>query len=277
MMTSKNEGKGVITKKDLMKIFLRSLTLEYSWNYERQQHMGYCFAMLPAIQRIYDKKEQQIEAAKRHMEFFNTTPYLSTAVLGISTAMEESNSQTSDFDTLSINSVKAALMGPMAGIGDSMFWGTLRIIATGIGTSLALNGSIFGPLLFFLIYNIPAYLLRYICLKAGYNFGTSFLNKIEKSGLMPKLTYGAAILGLVVIGAMIPNMVVVNIAGVLGSGDSQSTVQSVLDGIMPYLVPLALTLGIYNLLQKKVKVSQILILLMAIGILGSFFGIFAFK
>ncbi|MDE8701207.1 PTS system mannose/fructose/sorbose family transporter subunit IID [[Ruminococcus] lactaris] len=93
-----------------------------------------------------------------------------------------------------------------------MFWGTLRVIATGIGTSLAMQGSILGPLLFWLIFNVPAFAVRYICLKFGYKFGTSFLNEIEESGMMPKLTFGAAVLGLMVIGAMIPSMITVNIA-----------------------------------------------------------------
>ena len=248
-MTTSNtaEQKSVIGKKELRSIFLRSLSLEYSWNYERQQNMGYCFAMLPAIKKIYQKKEDQIAAAKRHMEFFNTTPYISTAVFGISTAMEESNARNEDFDTSSINNVKVALMGPLAGIGDSMFW---------------------------LIFNVPAFAVRYICLKFGYKFGTSFLNKIEESGMMPKLTFGAAVLGLMVIGAMIPSMITVNIAGAIGSGDAAVKVQEILDGIMPNLVPFAMTLGIYGLLQKKVKVSWILIVLMIVGIVGALLGIF---
>lgn len=241
MTSNTAEQKNVIGKKELRSIFLRSLSLEYSWNYERQQNMGYCFAMLPAIKKIYQKKEDQIAAAKRHMEFFNTTPYISTAVFGISTAMEESNARNEDFDTSSINNVKVALMGPLAGIGDSMFWGTLRVIATG---------------------------------KFGYKFGTSFLNKIEESGMMPKLTFGAAVLGLMVIGAMIPSMITVNIAGAIGSGDAAVKVQEILDGIMPNLVPFAMTLGVYGLLQKKVKVSWILIVLMAVGIVGALLGIF---
>ena len=230
--------------------------------------------MLPAIKRIYEKKEAQIEAARRHMEFFNTTPYVSTAIMGISAAMEESNADNADFDTSSINSVKVALMGPLAGIGDSMFWGTLRVIATGIGTSLALNGNILGPILFWLIYNIPAYLVRYWCLKFGYGFGTSFLNKVEESGLMPKLTYGAAVIGLMVIGAMIPNMINIQIGGSLGAGDSATAVQGILDGIMPSLLPLMMTLGVYGLLQKKVKVSWVLVILTSLGIIGALFGIF---
>ena len=160
------------------------------------------------------------------------------------------------------------------GIGDSMFWGTLRVIATGIGTSLALNGNILGPILFWLIYNIPAYLVRYWCLKFGYGFGTSFLNKVEESGLMPKLTYGAAVIGLMVIGAMIPNMINIQIAGSLGAGDSATAVQGILDGIMPSLLPLMMTLGVYGLLQKKVKVSWVLVILTSLGIIGALFGIF---
>lgn len=119
-----------------------------------------------------------------------------------------------------------------------------------------------------------AFAVRYICLKFGYKFGTSFLNKIEESGMMPKLTFGAAVLGLMVIGAMIPSMITVNIAGAIGSGDAAVKVQEILDGIMPNLVPFAMTLGIYGLLQKKVKVSWILIVLMIVGIVGALLGIF---
>lgn len=122
MTTSNDTSSNKITKRDLKSVFFRSLTMEYSWNYERQQHMGYCFSMLPIIRRVYKNKDDQAAAAKRHMEFFNTTPYVSTLILGISAAMEEANANEEDFDESSINSVKAALMSPLAGIGDSLFW-----------------------------------------------------------------------------------------------------------------------------------------------------------
>lgn len=122
MTTSNGTNSSSITKQDLRKVFFRSLTMEYSWNYERQQHMGFCYSMLPIIRRVYDNKEDQIQAAKRHMEFFNTTPYISTLILGISSAMEEANANDDRFDASSINSIKAALMSPLAGIGDSLFW-----------------------------------------------------------------------------------------------------------------------------------------------------------
>lgn len=275
MTTSNGTNSSSITKQDLRKVFFRSLTMEYSWNYERQQHMGFCYSMLPIIRRVYDNKEDQIQAAKRHMEFFNTTPYISTLILGISSAMEEANANDDRFDASSINSIKAALMSPLAGIGDSLFWGTLRVIATGLGVSLSMQGNILGPLLFFLVFNIPAYIVRWLCLKWGYGFGTSFLSKIEESGLMPKLTMGAAILGLMVIGAMVPNLVSVSVAGSLGTGDSAQSIQSIIDGIMPSLLPLLVTFGVFQLVQHKVKIAWILVILMAVGIIGSFFGIFA--
>ena len=275
MTTSNGTNSSSITKQDLRKVFFRSLTMEYSWNYERQQHMGFCYSMLPIIRRVYDNKEDQIQAAKRHMEFFNTTPYISTLILGISSAMEEANANDDRFDASSINSIKAALMSPLAGIGDSLFWGTLRVIATGLGVSLSMQGNILGPLLFLLVFNIPAYIVRWLCLKWGYGFGTSFLSKIEESGLMPKRTMGAAILGLMVIGAMVPNLVSVSVAGSLGTGDSAQSIQSIIDGIMPSLLPLLVTFGVFQLVQHKVKIAWILVILMAVGIIGSFFGIFA--
>lgn len=151
----------------------------------------------------------------------------------------------------------------------------MRVIATGVGTSLSLQGNILGPILFLLLFNIPQFIVRYVCMISGYKFGTKFLEKIEDSGLMPKLTYGASIIGLIIIGAMIPGMVNIKIAGMMGTGDSAVEIQKIIDGIMPYILPLGLTTIIYSLLQRKLKVIYILIGLMALGILGTFLGIFA--
>lgn len=267
-----NESKK-ISRKDLKKVFWRSFTMEWAWNYERQAHMGFMFSMMPILRKLYaDDKEKLARACSRHMEFFNTTPHLSTLILGMSVAMEESNANEKEFDDTSINGVKAALMGPLAGVGDSFFWGTLRIIATGVGTSLALKGNILGPILFFLIFNIPHVLLRFYCTFWGYNVGTDILKRIQKSGLMDSLTYGAQLLGLMVIGAMTASMVIVNIPLSIGSGDSATKVQKILDGIMPGLLPLCLTFFLYWLLQKKVKFIYLLLGIAALGIVGSLFG-----
>ena len=188
-MTTKTSKK--LERKQLMSVFWRSFGLEWDWNYERQMNIGYCYCMLPVIKKLYDDPAEQEAAMKRHLEFFNTTPQLATLILGITAAMEEQNANDPNFDTQSINDVKVSLMGPLAGIGDSFIWGTLRIIATGVGLSLATQGNILGPILFFLIFNIPAQGLRYYLMGAGYKLGSGFLATLQKSGWMEMLTYGA--------------------------------------------------------------------------------------
>lgn len=278
MMTTSKENKGNdinITKKDLMKVFWRSFTMEWSWNYERQANLSYTYSMIPVIKKLYKTDKDRAEALKRHLEFFNTTPHISTLILGISTAMEESNAKSDDFDTSSINNVKVGLMGPLAGIGDSFFWGTLRVIATGIGTSLALQGNILGPILFLLVFNVPHLLVRYFSMIWGYKLGAGVLDKIQKSGLMESLTYGAAILGLMVIGAMTGEMVAFNIPIQIGSGESAMTVSDMLNGIIPGIMSLGFTGFIYMLLGKNFKTTTILLLIAIIGIVGAFFGVLA--
>lgn len=262
-----------LTKRDLMRTFWRSFTIEWAWNYERQMNLGYTYSMNPIINKLYDKEEDRIRAYKRHLEFFNVTPWLSTFPLGISIAMEEQNSKEADFDTSSINNIKIALMGPLSGIGDSFFWGTLRVIATGIGTSLAMQGNILGPILFLLIFNIPAILTRYYGLFWGYNIGADFINKVYKSGLMEKLSYGASIIGLGVVGAMTATLVSLSLPFTLGSGEEAQTLDQIFNSIIPGILPLLFTLFIFYLVKKEVKAHWILLLIAAIGIIGAWSGI----
>ena len=269
-MTTSNK----LTKKELNQVFWRSFGMEWDWNYERQMNMAYCYSMLPVIKKLYSNKEDQIAAMQRHLEFFNTTPQLATLILGISAAMEESNANDPEFDTESINSVKVSLMGPLAGIGDSFIWGTLRIIATGVGLSLANQGNILGPILFLLIFNIPAQGLRYYLMNAGYKLGSGFLAKIQENGLMSKLTYAASVLGLMVVGGMTAENVSIKFPLAFGSGDEATTLNDVFNNIMPGLMPLLFTLLVYYLLKKKnIKTTTLLLICVVIGLVGSFFGI----
>lgn len=263
-----------LTKKDLTRVAIRSLGMEWDWNYERQMNMAFCYSMLPVIKKLYPTKEEQTEAMQRHLEFFNTTPHLSTLILGITAAMEEQNANDPEFETESINNVKVSLMGPLAGIGDSFIWGTLRIIATGVGVSLATQGNILGPLLFLLLFNIPAQGLRFYLMHAGYKLGSGFLAKVQESGLMEILTYGASVLGLMVIGGMTAENVAITVPLVIGSGDAATTLGDICNTIMPGLLPLAFTLLMYWLVSKKnVKTTTLLVALVVVGLAGSFFGI----
>lgn len=263
-----------LTKKDLNRVAIRSLGMEWDWNYERQMNMAFCYSMLPIIKKLYPNKDDQIQAMQRHMEFFNTTPHMSTLILGITAAMEEQNATDPEFETESINNVKVSLMGPLAGIGDSFIWGTLRIIATGVGVSLAAQGNILGPILFLLLFNIPAQGLRFYLMHAGYKLGSGFLAKVQESGLMDILTYGASVLGLMVIGGMTAENVSISVPLVIGSGETATTLGEICNTIMPGLLPLAFTMLMYWLVSKKnVKTTTLLVALVVVGLVGSFFGI----
>lgn len=262
-----------IERKDLMKVFVRSLALQGCFNYERMQAIGYCYAMIPVLRKLYPGKEEMAEALKRHLGFFNTSPQLVSFVYGTTIAMEEKNANVEDFDTDSINSIKAALMGPLAGIGDSFFWGTFRIIGAGIGASLAVQGNILGAILFILIYNIPHYLLRYNGLFIGYKSGVNFLQTAFNTGAIEKLTGAAKVMGAVVVGALISTMVTVKTPLILKFSGSIIEVQKVIDGIMPKMLPLGLTFLLFALIKKGYKTTTLMLVLLVVCIAGVYLGI----
>ena len=263
-----------LTKKDFWQVFFRSCTLDSAWNYERQQNLMYCYMMIPILKRLYSNdKEKMAAALQRHLEFMSCTPHLVTLLAGITGAMEEESTKNPDFDTSSISAVKTSLMGPIAGVGDSFFWGTLLTIAIGIGVSFSQQGSILGPLLFILIINIPAFLARYYCLKAGFKYGVKFFSNMASGQMVQNLTKAASILGLMVIGAMIATMINISIPLEIGVEGATATVQSYIDQIMPGLLPLCAFGIMYWLLGKKVKTTTILILLIIVSCIATFFGI----
>ncbi|HEY5406007.1 MAG TPA: PTS system mannose/fructose/sorbose family transporter subunit IID [Ginsengibacter sp.] len=267
--------KTTFTKPEIRKLFFRSLAIEANFNFETCQNTGFAFSIIPILKKIYKTKESMSLALKRHLQFFNTSPYGSTLILGISAAMEEQNSKSEEFDAESINAVKLGLMGPLAGVFDSLFWGTFRVIAAGVGTSLALKGNIAGPILFILIFNIPHLWLRYQLTFIGYNEGNKFLQRIASSNVMDKLTSGATILGLMVVGAMPALLMSIKTPLQIGATDSAISVQGILDQIVPGIVPLALTFLVYYFLKKNVKTTYLLLGLLALGFVGSILHLFA--
>ena len=264
-----------LNNRDIRNIFLRSLVLEANFNFETWQNTGFAFAVIPALKKLYTTKESMAAALKRHLTFFNTSPYGSTLILGITAAMEEQKSLDVDFDGESINSVKLGLMGPLAGVFDSLFWGTFKVIAAGVGTSLAIKGNLMGPVLFILIFNVPHLLLRYNLTFIGYNAGTKFLQNLAKNNVMDRLTKGASILGLMVVGAMPATLIAINTPITFGSAKSAITLQSVLDQIVPSIIPLGLTFLVYFFIRKQVKTTYLLLGLLVLGFVGSMVHVFA--
>ena len=267
----------VMTPDVMRKTFLRAFPLQACFCYERMQNVGFAYQMVPALRKLYPDKKEASEALKRHLAIFNTTPAIVTFITGAAIAMEEKFKKAKEAgeecDEESINAVKTALMGPLAGIGDSFFWGTFRIIGAGIGASLAAQGSILGPILFFLIYNIPHVFVTWNGLRIGYKSGVNFLSGMSEGGVIAALTEVAKVLGLIVVGSMCASMVSLSTPMVLSIGGTQIVMQEIFDGIINGLLPLGLTMGVYKLLQKGMKTTTILWGMIAIGIVGSVLGI----
>lgn len=155
--------------------------------------------------------------------------------MGLGVAMEEQNAKSEDFDAESVNNVKVGLMGPLSGIGDSFFWGTFRVIAAGIGIGIAQSGSILGALVYFLIYTAIHFITKILAGKYGYKLGASFLENASENHTMEKLSYGASILGMTVIGAMVATMVSLQTTLSFTLAETETTLQSIFDQIFPGL------------------------------------------
>lgn len=254
-------------------IYYRTLSLSASYDYEKMQALSYLRAMIPAINRFYDDEEDRKEAYKRHWELFNTTPTVAGFITGLSAAMEKQASEDPTMDRTSINAVKVSWMGPFAGIGDSIFWGSWRIVATGIGLSFALAGSILGPILTLLIFNIPAHFARYYGPMIGYGMGSKFMTTASESGLMEFLTKAASIVGLMTVGAMTSSMVSLSTSYVFTMNGAEMALQSMIDQILPAALPLGLTFLCFTLLNKGMKSNTLIFGLIIVAIIGRFFGI----
>ena len=266
---------GKMEKKEFMSGFWRSCCLQGCFNYERQQGLGFGYAMIPHLRRIYkDDPEGFKEAMKRHLVFYNITPQCTTFVQGIAVAMEEEAASNPDFDASSINAIKTALMGPLSGIGDSIFQSTWRVISMGVGLSLAAGGNILGPIVFLLMYNIPSAFVRFLGPYVGYSLGAKFMSSAAENGIMSFITKAASTVGLMTVGAMTATMVSCKIGFVFTMGGAEQSIQAMLDTIFPNLLPLLLTLFCFKLLNKKVNATLLIFGLMIFAILGTWIGIF---
>ena len=246
-------------RKMLRKAFWRSFTLYAAVSPAKQGASGFCYSLMPFINKFYKNDEKGKKAAlTRSMSYFNTTITLSTFIMGLVASMEKKNSEQKDFDASSINAVKSSLMGPLAGIGDSIFWGVLRVIAAGIAVGLGASGNVLAPIVFLLLFNIPSILVKY--------YGT-FLGYI--------LTKAASIVGLIMVGGMTASMVTFNSTYELTmKGESVLNLQNMLDQIFIGIVPLGLTLLCYYLLKKKnISITVLIIGVIILSILLSLLGI----
>lgn len=296
-----------LSKKDRISVWFRSFFLQGSWNYERMQNGGWAFAMIPAIKKLYKTKEDRAAALERHLEFFNTHPYVASPVLGVTLALEEERANGMPIDDVTIQGVKVGMMGPLAGIGDPVFWFTVRPILGALGASLAMSGNILGPIIFFVAWNIIRMAFMWYTQEFGFKAGSRISDDLS-GGLLQDITKGASILGMFILGSLVNRWVSVKFAPVVssvklsdgafidwsklssgaegikqallqqGSGmaltDTKvTTLQNNLDSLIPGLAGLLITLLCMWLLKKKVSPIVIILGLFIIGIVFHLIGL----
>lgn len=263
-----------IEKKDLNKMFWRSQMIQFSHNYERMQSLSTLFALTPVLKRLYGDrpKEERVAAQKRHLEFFNSHPVLIPFILGITTALEE---ETSEAEKESVIAVKTSMMGPLAGLGDSLLNFTWFPIAGSIGASFAVQGNFLGPILMFLMINLLYFPLKYYGIHLGYQKGKDILTSANGKKILDRITTSANVLGVMVAGALITSTVKVNLGLAFGQGEGAIKIQDMLDKVLPHLLPLCLTLLCVYLIKKwnGKHVVAIIFSLIAIAIVLSYFKV----
>lgn len=240
-----------------------------------RQAPGFTMSIMPALERYYPEKEKRAEAMIRHMTPYNITQNVGTFAMGLAASMEKENAlHYGEYDPSSIPAIKTALMGPMSGIGDAIYWGIVRCIAAGVGIGFAASGSILGPILFLLIYNIPGMLGRYYLTYLGYVMGETFIKKAYDSGMIQILTQCAGIIGLMMVGFMISSMVSMSVTLTMPvSGAEPIAVQPQLDSILQGLLPMCLTFICYYALKKNMNQNTLLFLVLGVGFLLGLIGI----
>ena len=301
------EKKVTLSKRDRWDVMWHSQFLQGSWNYERMQNGGWVYSMIPALRKLYPNKEDMAAALQRHLVFFNTHPYLASPIIGVTLALEKDKANGVKVDDEAIQGVKVGMMGPLAGVGDPVFWYTVRPILGALGASMAINGNILGPILFFVFWNLIRIAFLWYTQELGYKAGAAISSDLS-GGLLKKVTRGAAMMGMFVLGALIERWVNINFtlkvsevpiqkggyidwtklpsgaagikealtqqaAGMSLTNTKVTTLQDNLNMLVPGLAGLLLTFLCMWLLKKKVSPIVIILGIFVVGILFHVWGL----
>ena len=266
-----------LSKKTLVKTWLWTTSTEACYNYERLQALGAANLMLTPIRELYDTNEERVKELKKYMVFYNSEVFTVGPIInGIACSMEEAHANGENITEKDINAVRTGLMGPVAGIGDTVMQGILFPILFGIGCSMALDGSYLGPILSFAIFEILIFGCGYFMFMTGYKQGKTSLLKILKNGTIDRIINSFSIVGLMVVGSMAATRVTVNTPLAIKIGEGTTTIQSVLDSLAPGLIPLGITLLVWWMLKKKINTVWIIIAIFLVGIAGYYSGILGY-
>lgn len=271
-MESKNP---VLKWADYLRIIFRSFFLQSAFNYGNYQGVGYAYIIFPALQKIYKNNEEMLkESTLANIEFYNTNPQVLPFITSLHLAMLDGGQSPED-----ARSIKMALMGPFAGIGDSLFQFGLAPLFSSIGAALAADGTIAGPIIFFLGINACLIGSKLVTGYYGYKLGTNAIDTLSEK--MASISRAATIVGITVVSGLAVTFVKLNVplkyvAQLPGGEVNEIAVQTVLDQITPKLLPAIFILIVYRLISKhKWTTYKLIFLTIIIGILGSVLGILA--
>lgn len=260
-------------RREIRRLTWRGLLLQGAFNYERFQNMGFWWMMRPTLDKLYTDKEERAAAYQRHLVYFNTHPWLIGPIAGITSVMEKQRAQKSEeIDDETISSVKIGLMAPLAGIGDSLVFGTLRPILGAVCATMAVAGNVAGALIFF--FGLLAFQLglRFWSTAAGYNSGTKFFEKLSPEAV-DRIRRGATMVGLAVAGALVATMLNVKTSWTYTNGEKEIALQNQLDAVLPAMLPLATTLVVFWLLRRRISPVWVLLGVLVVGLVLGFLGV----
>ena len=245
-------------------------------NFNMTKMEANCFTntMAPAIEQVYvDDPEGKREAYLRHQAFFNTHAVALDFIAGLSYALEKDCAE-GKVPGQTIEAIKASLMGPTAGMFDSLFFNCLRVIGAGIAIGLCSQGNIAGTFIFILLYGVTQSILKWFLLKAGYTLGTSFIDSVYNSGLMQIATKAASILGVMMVGCMTATTVGFPLNWTVTIGDTSLVVLDLFESIYPGILSVAIVLIMLAFIKKGVRPIVLIFGLLIFCLLGAAVGIF---
>lgn len=275
-MTEEEKSQQILTKKDINNAWRTWwLYAEVQSNNVVFQGLSHMLSLMDSLRKLYPDDDDYREALKRNSQFYNTEGTIGAVVNGMTLSMEEERATGENVPDEVMYSMRTALMGPMAGIGDSLVWGTCKTISLSIATTFALSGNLLAvPVA--LMFPLVTYFIGCWLYGLGYDLGRTAVMNMLKSGIMDKIIMACGMLGLMVMGALSAENVALEIATefTLENAADPISIQGMIDAVAPGLLPLAVIGLVYLYLKKHNNKYGLLILaIIALSIAASFFGI----
>lgn len=266
----------VLDKRDVIKSWVRWFFFAQSnYNYERLQATAFAHSMLPVIKKLYKSNEDKKAAVQRHLAFFNTEPICGSVIHGITIAMEEEKAGGNPINDEGFNAIKTGLMGPLAGVGDTLTQGIITPILLAICIGITNTKNIFGPIIFLIAQYAIMTSISLSLWMSGYNLGKKAVEQILQGGKINKVIETASVLGTLVMGGLVGRFITLQTNLSFNMGEVKFSLQTdLLDKLMPGLIPFALTLIVLKMVRRGTSPIKLMVVLILAGAILGALGIF---